>query len=295
MKNSKSKKKRVITVDQAHPLFPELDTLYLLNLKTLLRWKAERLFDLVFRMTDLLFALNKKFNDFPDYEEAHRFYRTLDESVKGKYIDFAVRACDEFKIITLDEFNAIVSRGRANINMPHLKNGFEFAQSVLKIKIDEGHALLLLSAACSVVSLLYRISKENLPDDMLKSFIAVDHLLTCRSHEAIGYWTSRLEGKKHGQMGGRVEKKLSGLVAAIKKFKEESGNKSIGQFMRFLSKEEYNSKKPFQVGQYDLYVDNGLIYHRDRLKKNKNGRSYLKWDRPIKIESLDRYFYVYAK
>jgi hypothetical protein len=98
-----------------------------------------------------------------------------------------------------------------------------------------------------------------------------------------------------GKRGGSRKTRLQGIVAAVKKFKEKPDKKSKGDFIQFLSKKEYTHKTPYQIDQYDLYVDDGLIYHRDRLKKDKKGKINLRWDRPITISSLDRYYYEYVK
>jgi len=285
-------KKKADTVNKEELLFPDLQTLSPLCLKMLLLWKAEQLFDLNLRISELSAALNKKFGDFPDYEESYRFYSTLSRSTKNNYIGFPVAACAEFKIITMDELNTFVRKRRIDIDTTHLQKCFEFAQEVLRIKIKEPHLLLLLGAACSVVSLLYRTINENLQEDMLKTFIAIEHLLTTKSCEAIGYWTRKLIENKGGQQGGKASKQKPGLVTAIKKFKEKSDTKSMGAFIWFLSKKEYTHKTPYQIEQYDLYIDDGLIYHRDRTKKDKRGTANFK---SLSIKSLNRYFYDYSK
>jgi hypothetical protein len=101
--------------------------------------------------------------------------------------------------------------------------------------------------------------------------------------------------RERGGKGGSQETRLKGIVAAVKKFKEKPNKKSKGDFIQFLSKKEYTRKTPYQISQYDLYVDDGLIYHRDRLKKNERRKINLRWDRPITISSLDRYYYEYVK
>lgn len=294
MGKSESRKKAV-TVNQVTPLYPDLDSLIFLNLKTLLYWKAEQLHDLGLRIAELSSALNKKYGDFPDYEESHRFYSKLNRSTKNNFTKFPLAACIEFKIITMDELNTFVRKHRIAINITHLQKCFEFAQTVLKIKIKKPHSLLLLSSACSAVSLLYRIIKEPLQEDMLKAFVAIDHSLTSKSNEAIGYWTMELKGKKASKKGGDVKTRLPGLVATIKKFKDKPTKPSVGSFINFLSKKEYTRKTPYQIDQYDLYIDDDLIYHRDRTIKDKKGKSKLTWDRPLQISSLDRYYYEYVK
>jgi len=290
MVKTKSKKKAV-TVNQGELLFPDLKFLSPLCLKSLLLWKAEQLHDLALRISELSSALNKKFGDFPDYEESHLFYSKLSRSTKNNYIGFTMKACVDYKIITLEEINAFVRKSRIDVNITHLQKSFEFAQGILRIKIEEPHLLLLLASACSVVSLLYRTINENLQEDMLKTFIAIQHMLTAKSHEAIGYWTTELKGKKASKKGGEAPKQKKGLVEAIKKFKEKPSMKSKGYFINFISKKEYTRKTPYQIDQYDLYVDDGLIYHRDRTKKDKRGKTKLTWDRPIKISALDHYYY----
>jgi hypothetical protein len=152
-------------------LFPDLTALSPLCLKTLLSWKAEQLHDLALRISELSSALNKKFGDFPDYEESHRFYSNLSRTTKNKYLDFPLAACAEFKIVTIDELNAFVRNGHTDIKINHLQKCFEFAQGVLRIKIKEPPSLLLLASACSAVSLLYRIINEPLQEDMLKTLV----------------------------------------------------------------------------------------------------------------------------
>lgn len=292
MGKTKSKKK-AITINQEELLFPDLKFLSPLCLNSLLLWKAEQLHDLALRIFKLSSALNEKFGDFPDYEESHLFYSKLSRATKNNYIGFPMKACVEYKIITLDEINTFVRKSRIDVNITHLQKSFEFAQRVLRIKIEEPHLLLLLASACSVVSLLYRTINENLQEDMKKTFIAIEHLLTTKSCEAIGFWTKVLKGKKSSKKGGDAKTKLLGLVAAIKKFKEKPTKTSISYFKKIISKKEYTQKTPYQIDQYDLYVDDGLIYHRDRSKKDKRGKNNLRWDRPIKLSSLDRYYYIY--
>ena len=288
-------RKKAVTVNQVPPLYPDLDALPFLNLKNLLYWKAEQLHDLGLRISELSSALNNKFGDFPDYEESHRFYSKLSRSTKNNYTKFPLEACTEFDIITMDELNTFVREHRIGVNITNLQKGFGFAQTVLKIKIKNPHALLLLASACSAVSLLYRIIKEPLQEDILKSFVAIDHSLTSKSNEAIGFWTMELKGKKASKKGGDVKTRLPGLVAAIRKFKDKPTKPSIGSFTNFLSKNEYTRKKPYQIDQYDLYIDDGLIYHRDRIKKDKKGKIKKVWDRPITFSTLNRYYYIYAK
>lgn len=217
MKQSKNKEKRA-TVNQEELLFPDLTAISPLCLKTLLSWKAEQLHDLALRISELSSALNKKFGDFPDYEESHSFYSNLSRTTKNKYLDFPLAACAEFKIVTIDELNAFGRNGHTDIKINHLQKCFEFAQVVLRIKIKEPHSLLLLASACSAVSLLYRIIHEPLQEDMLKTFIAVEHLLTSKTCEAIGYWTRRLEGKKGSQKGGGQPKMTIPILIAIVKY-----------------------------------------------------------------------------
>lgn len=294
MVKTKSKKKTV-TVNQGELLFPDLKFLSPLCLNNLLLWKAEQLHDLALRISELSSALNKKFGDFPDYEESHLFYSKLSRSTKNNYIGFPMKACVEYKIITLDELNTFVRKSRIDVNITHLQKSFEFAQGVLRIKIEEPHLLLLLASACSVVSLLYRTINEHLQEDMLKTFIAIEHLLTTKSCEAIAYWTIDLKERKISQRAGKAKKEKPGLVAAIKKFKEKPDKKSMGYFINFLSKKEYTQKTPYQIEQYDLYVNDDLIYHRDRTKKDKRGKTKLAWDRPIKFSTLDHYYYPKSK
>lgn len=201
MKESKRKENQTIAANQRDLLFPDLQTLSPLCLKMLLLWKAEQLFDLNLRIFKLSAALNGQFGDFPDYEESHLFYSKLSRATKNNYLDFPqlLAICAERKIITLDEINTFVRKSRIDINITHLQKSFEFAQGVLKIKIKEPHSLLLLASACSAVSVLYRIINEPLQEDTLKAFIAIDHLLTAKSHEAIGYWTAKLEHKKRSK------------------------------------------------------------------------------------------------
>jgi hypothetical protein len=91
---------KAVTVNKVPPLYPDLDSLLFLNLKTLLYWKAEQLHDLGLRISELSSALNKKFSDFPDYEESYRFYSTLSRSTKNNYIGFPLAVCTKFNIIS---------------------------------------------------------------------------------------------------------------------------------------------------------------------------------------------------
>lgn len=108
--------------------------------------------------------------------------------------------------------------------------------------------------------------------------------------------TDRELQKERGSKGGKVDKKLPGLIFAAKMFKGDNKNVSKGYFLQCLSKKEYTQKTPYKVRhqgrQYELYVDNGFIYHRDSMRKAKQKK--IIWDR-LKISSLDRYFYYYAK
>lgn len=107
--------------------------------------------------------------------------------------------------------------------------------------------------------------------------------------------TNSISQKQRGEKKRGVKTRFPGLVAAIKIFREKSKKKSIGNFIQFLSKKEYTKKTPYQIDQYDLYIDDKLIYHRDRSKKNKKEKINQRWDRPISIKSLDHYYYNYSK
>ena len=221
MKQCKSKKTQAFIVNQAEQLFPDLEFLAPLCLKNLLRWKAEQLHDLALRVSELSSALNTKFGDFPDYEESHRFYSKLNRSTKNKYLEFPLAACVDLKIINMDELNTFVRKRHIDINITNLQKCFAFAQGVVRIKIKEPHALLLLASACSAVSLLYRIINQPLQEDMLKTFIAIEHLLTTKTCETIGYWTKKLDEKKGSQIGGGKHKMTIPILKAIVEYLKE--------------------------------------------------------------------------
>ena len=221
------------------------------------------------RISELSSALNKKFGDFPDYEESHRFYSNLSRTTKNKYLDFPLAACAEFKIVTIDELNAFVSNGHTDIKINHLQKSFEFAQGVLRIKIKEPHSLLLLASACFAVSLLYRIINEPLQEDMLKIFIAVEHCLTAKSCEAIGHWTARLKEKKRSQRAGRASKIKQPILQAIIQFLKEKPDRQqqsarviCNAFLKAYK--ESNSHKEIKINNkdYDVYYDRGKIYYK---------------------------------
>lgn len=140
------------------------------------------------------------------------------------------------------------------------------------------------------------------PDEVIREIERLpfmdDKLSAEKPEERVFYKEiSRLQSlpKERGKKKKGVETRLPGLVAAIKKFKDKPTKTSIGDFYKFISKKEYTQKTPYQIDCYDLYVDDGYIYHLDRTKNSKNGKNNLKWDSPLKISSLDRYYYVYVK
>ena len=208
----KKSKQELTTDNWLAEQFPDLNELFLLNIMSLLSWKADKLYDLSLRTSELVSALNRKFGDFPSYEESLRFYSKLDKSIKNNFIDLAIRGCDQFQIISEEEFKKIAKTGHIDINLTNLKKSFEFARVVAKIKVSDEQSLILLGAACSVVRLLYILNKEPMQDDVLKSFIAIEHLLTSKLHEAIGYWTLILKGKKEGKIAGEK----SGVIRSEK-------------------------------------------------------------------------------
>jgi len=205
MKKSKSKQKQAFIVNQAEQLFPDLEFLSPLCLKNLLVWKAEQLFDLALRISELSSAL-KKWGDFPDDEESNLFYSKLNRSTKNKFVDFTLAACVEFEIITMGELETVVLTGHTAINITTLQKSFEFALRVLKIKISEPHSLVTLASACSILSSVYRLNKDSIQENILKTFIAIEHRLTAKSCEAIGYWSQKLERKIIAKEGQKTKK-----------------------------------------------------------------------------------------
>jgi polyhydroxyalkanoate synthesis regulator phasin len=264
MKQSKLKEKQDLTVNQGELLFPDLKFLSPLCLKTLLLWKAEQLHDLALRMSELISALQKK-GDISDDEEMHSFYSKMSRSIKNNYIDVPLAVCADFKIITMDELNTFVRKKRTDINITNLRKCFEFAQGVLRIKIKEPYLLVLLASACSIVSLLYRVVKEPLQEDMLKTFIAIEHRLTAKSCEAIGYWTKKLEGRKGSQKGGVKPKMTIPILMAIVKYLEgkpsrkENTNYHIANNFQKKVKENSQIIVSHSGCEWDVFFNEGKI------------------------------------
>jgi len=126
------------------------------------------------------------------------------------------------------------------------------------------------------------------PDEVIREIERLpfmnDNLSVGKPEERVFYEEiSRLRGlpKERGKKKKGVETRLPGLVAAIKKFKKKPTKTSIGDFIKFISKKEYTQKTPYQIDCYDLYVDDGYIYHRDRTKNYKNGKNNFRFPDPL--------------
>jgi hypothetical protein len=255
MKQSKSKKKQAITVNQGELLFPDLKFLSPLCLKILLLWKAEQLFDLALRMSELSSAL-KRYDDFPDDEISHLFYSKLDRSIENKFVDYTLAACVEFKIITMDELETFALAGHTDINITTLQKSFEFARGVLKIKINELYSLVMLASACSVLSSVYRLNKESMQENILKTFIAMEHRLTNKACEAIGYWTAKLEERRRNKEGGAQVKKEKGEKnkESIKKIMDDLGISSMNFKNNKTLKEKFYNRAKKETGLYEKRI-----------------------------------------
>lgn len=264
MKPSKSKKKQAISVNQEELLFPDLEFLSPLCLKVLLLWKAEQLHDLALRISDLSSALNKC-GDFPNDEESHRFYSKLSRSYKDKFIDFSLAACVKFKIITTDELETFILAGHTSININTLQKSFAFARGVLKIKINESYSLIMLAAACSAVSSVYRLNKDNMQENVLINFIAIEHRLTAKACEVIGYWTRRLEGNKNSQKGGIRPKMTIPIIMAIVEYLEEKPlrkqktNYQIAESFKRNVREKLPIIVKYARCEWDVFFEEGKI------------------------------------
>jgi len=252
MKQSKSKEKQAITVNQEELLFPDLKFLSPLCLNNLLLWKAEQLHYLTIKITALISGLEIK-GYIPNDEEMHSIYNKLTRSTKNESVD-----------ITEDK-------------IPTLKEGLGLAREMLEIKIEAPYSLKYLLSTCSMVSLLYRYNKECLQENVLKTFIAIEHHLTAKSWEAIGYWTKRLEGKFDSQKGGQMPKKNQPILMAVIEYLEKHStleNKSNYQIAESF-KRHVREKEPIIVNfngcEWDVYfADKHIAAIADAKNKKKH-------------------------
>jgi hypothetical protein len=100
---------------------------------------------------------------------------------------------------------------------------------------------------------------------MLKTFIAIEHRLTAKSCEAIGYWTKKLEGRKGSQKGGVKPKMTIPILMAIVKYLEgkpsrkENTNYHIANNFQKKVKENSQIIVSHSGCEWDVFFNEGKI------------------------------------
>jgi hypothetical protein len=112
------------------------------------------------------------------------------------------------EIFILEKFKALDLRGTRsevemkigcaallrNLKISTLKDMTDTLNNALNIKINERKSLMDLKFACMVILLSHHIFYND--EGWMKIFNRTEYYLTSKSHEAIGYWTAKLERMK---------------------------------------------------------------------------------------------------
>ena len=169
------------------------------------------------------------------------------------------------------------------------------------VPLEKFEKFLWLSWEVGLLSIIYyyfdeflnayqsTVDPEYNAEDFFNELEELKRAVIGNSHEMIGYWKLQDEKKKFqaisGRKGGTKQTRLPGIIEAAIKHKTEAKLKtSLDTFIAFLKK--YPMNNPLQINGFEMYVKGDVVYHRD-MKKTK-------WDRPLKLAALNRYFYIYA-
>jgi len=252
MKQSKKNQKKTVKVNQKQSSSD--------NLKTHLLWRAKQLFILHRRLSKCILALNQH-GDVPDDIAMN--------AIANKYlslkIDFEkdIKKHGTSKILGINNFEDILS----------------IADDAIKNRINNPRILQSLRYACLCLSLFYTSNYQDMEIQDIKKYTAIENLLNGKSHEAIGYWTAKLEimktNKEHGAKA--MQDKGDKNKEAIRQIIKEQNITSM-DFRGDKSKREsfYETAKK-RTKEIDTKNKTALTESRIQ----KIGRQILKEDKPL--------------
>jgi hypothetical protein len=158
--------------------------------------KADVMFDLGVRLGLCEKALHDC-DDMPDKMKARDFSKIIKETAKA--------AVNENK-------KEVVPKGPEGLEKLFRQIGLTVESTPtiitegLRCSISEKDSLKKLGPCCMIISMLYYYSCYNFDagtmDRLITAVVWLDHVITEKSHEAIGYWTAKMERKKRPTGGG---------------------------------------------------------------------------------------------
>lgn len=197
-----------------------------LNVPRFLLLKSKLVLDLSVRLYICVQSL-RNYDDIPDI---------IDGTDYSKIVNDAANDCIAFGRTTNDEISIL---NEVQLCKIHDKTSLNDAIKTLNkgqlCKIHNRASLEELSICCLIISDLYSSSIDLDTKDADKYITTVNPLadsIIGKSHEAIGYWTAKLEEKKRNMEGGAKKKAEKGNANrdAIKVILSELGLTSLSVF-----------------------------------------------------------------
>jgi hypothetical protein len=182
------------------------------DIRGMLLLRSQHLFALGFRLA-LCYGSLQSYNDMPDTIETNSILHDLGTVSK----------------------NELANNTNSAFELLNIKSDKECADIVLEAlecKIYEQKSFRTLVYACFALSCLYDSLYPAIQEDEMDTFCRAEDILTRRSHEAIGYWTAKLEEKRRNMNGGAKAKKEKGRKnrEAIEKVMDDLGISSLNIF-----------------------------------------------------------------